>query len=149
MVSLGTDGRVSASGTVSEVLADNASLAEKVTEEAAILEKADHQIDPEPVAGEAKAKDGKLMVKEEIAEGHVSLSAGKYSRCGFYGTDTQHGLSVKLYVSGMSGNHPFLFWGSFVAGLFLTELLTTMQTWFLGYWAGQYDTHAPGEVPVK
>jgi hypothetical protein len=48
----------------------------------------------------------------------------------------------------MGGGRPLLFFSAFLVGLGLTDAALTLQTWFLGYWASQYDTHSPEEVPV-
>jgi hypothetical protein len=55
---------------------------------------------------------------------------------------------VKLYLSGLGGDHPFLFFSAFVVGPILTEIVNAVQTWFLGYWASQYDHHHSSEVAV-
>ena len=74
MVSLGQDGQILSQGTLSEALKFNKALIKEVKTEEAGVAKADETIDdvlPEIPEG----KGGKLIVKEEIAEGHVSWSA--------------------------------------------------------------------------
>ena len=74
MVSLGQDGQILSQGTLSEALKFNKALIKEVKTEEAGVVKADETIDdvlPEIPEG----KGGKLIVKEEIAEGHVSWSA--------------------------------------------------------------------------
>lgn len=56
--------------------------------------------------------------------------------------------TVKLYFRGLGGNHSLLFFLSFVVGLLLTEFSNAAQTWYLGYWASQYDDHKSSDVPV-
>lgn len=76
VVLMGTDGQISRHGVVSEVIAQDKRLADKIEHEIAAVEteKAEEAIlDALPAA--EKAQGGKLMVAEEIAEGHVSLSA--------------------------------------------------------------------------
>ncbi|KAF9466481.1 hypothetical protein BDZ94DRAFT_1280783 [Collybia nuda] len=65
--------------------------------------------------------DGKLVSAEEIEVGNISWEA------------------LKLYFSGLGGNHPFLFFFTFTGGIILSEFLFTGQTWYLGHWASQYD----------
>lgn len=42
-----------------------------------IIEKAEHEIDPVATDKQPKASDGKLIVEEEVAVGHVTWSASK------------------------------------------------------------------------
>ena len=76
VVSLGQDGQILSQGTLSEALKSNKSLSKKVKAEKEEATKADETIDdvlPEIPEG----KGGKLIAKEEVAEGHVSWSASK------------------------------------------------------------------------
>lgn len=77
VVSLGTDGRVTSQGTLSKVLAKDHKLSEEVAEEREELKKAEDEVDAvEPDSEDTpKKSDGKLVVAEEISEGHVSWSA--------------------------------------------------------------------------
>jgi hypothetical protein len=99
VVSLGIDGRVISQGSVSDALAQDKSMVEKVMESREATEKAAYRIDPPDPKYEG---DGKLMVAEEIQEGHVSWKA------------------LKLFFVGLGGDHPLLFWMVFVGGFFLT-----------------------------
>ena len=76
VVLMGTDGRIANHGPVSEVIAHDKQLAEKVEHEKAAIEtdKAEETVADAPPAPE-RARGGKLTVAEEIAEGHVSWSA--------------------------------------------------------------------------
>ena len=49
----------------------------------------------------------------------------------------------------MGGGHAFLFWLAFVGFLGTCELLNVVQTYWLGYWAQQYEVREPGEVSVS
>ena len=76
VISLGQDGRILCQGTLSETLKSNKDLCKEVKAEEKEVAKADVTIDdvsPEIPEG----KGGKLIVKEEIAEGHVSWSASE------------------------------------------------------------------------
>lgn len=74
VVSLGTDGRVLSQGSVSEALAKDQTLVEEVEKDQEALAKADTEID-----GKVEIKsDGKLIVDEDIAVGHVSWAARTY-----------------------------------------------------------------------
>lgn len=74
VVSLGPDGRVLSQGTMSKALATSKALTKELKAGELELHKAEETIDGEvPEVHEGKV--GKLMVAEEIAEGHVSWPA--------------------------------------------------------------------------
>ncbi|KAG1889339.1 hypothetical protein F4604DRAFT_1711826 [Suillus subluteus] len=129
VVSMGSNGRIVSHGSISEAIAKDNKLAAEMAKEQEVLGKEAQVVDtPE----EPKAKsDGKLVMSEEIAEGHVSWPA------------------FKLYLTGLGGNYPVTFWVAFLALMGLTDFANTVQTWFLGYWASQYEDHLPSEVNVK
>ncbi|KAJ7042608.1 hypothetical protein C8F04DRAFT_1252025 [Mycena alexandri] len=129
VVSMGVDGHIHSHGSISEALATDEVLAEELSKDQEVLDKKVDEVDAAPVE-EKKAADGKLIVAEEVEEGHVSWDA------------------LKLYFKGMGGNHTFLFFSLFLLGLGLTELCQAIQTWFLGYWAGQYLEHDASQVDV-
>ncbi|KAJ6604251.1 hypothetical protein DFH09DRAFT_1300496 [Mycena vulgaris] len=128
VVSMDIDGQVHSHGPISEALATDEVLAEELSKDQEVLDKKVDEVDAVP-ATESKA-DGKLIVAEEIEEGHVSWDA------------------LKLYFRGMGGNYTLLFFTVFLFGLGLTELCQALQTWFLGYWAGQYTDHDTSQVDV-
>ncbi|TRM65976.1 hypothetical protein BD626DRAFT_427540 [Schizophyllum amplum] len=133
VVSLGIDGRIAAQGTVKEVLAHEPELAieaEKEEKEMKQVEEIDGQVEVPPAAEESKS-DGKLIVAEEIEEGHISWKA------------------LKLYLAGLGGNHPMLFFIACIGGILITESMGAFETWYLGYWASQYEEAAdPRDVKV-
>ncbi|KXN81115.1 ATP-binding cassette transporter abc4 [Leucoagaricus sp. SymC.cos] len=126
VVSIGTDGSVMAKGTVLEVLGADEAKSTALEADKETVQTAAGEVD-KPITPES---DGKLIVAEEIEEGHVSWK------------------SVRLFLIGLGGNSPGLFFVSFLGGLLISDLITTFQTWYLGYWASQYETHDPSEVPV-
>ncbi|KAG9310261.1 P-loop containing nucleoside triphosphate hydrolase protein [Chiua virens] len=70
----------------------------------------------------SSTEEGKtLTTTEEIAEGHVGWPA------------------VLLYLLGWGGAAPILNWGLFVFFLFTTYTSLAAQSWYLGYWAQQYQ----------
>ncbi|KAI5991472.1 hypothetical protein EDD15DRAFT_2275310 [Pisolithus albus] len=129
VVSLSSNGRIASQGTLSEAIATDDKLAAEVAKEQEGLEK------DEEVAGTAEQvpqkKDGKLVLEEEILEGRVSWSA------------------LNLYFANLGGGHTRLFWFAFLFLLAVTEIINVVQTWFLGYWASQYEHRLPSEVDVK
>ncbi|EIM92492.1 uncharacterized protein STEHIDRAFT_127305 [Stereum hirsutum FP-91666 SS1] len=130
VVSVGLDGRISSHGSVQDALAKNKELSAEVADEVVAIEKDDTTIDAEEPNEPAKKADGKLTVAEEIAEGHVSWPA------------------LKLYFAALGGNHNALFWTCFLGSMVLSQVLSTVQTWFLGYWANQYEIHDSSEVNI-
>ncbi|KAF8213507.1 P-loop containing nucleoside triphosphate hydrolase protein [Mycena galopus ATCC 62051] len=128
VVSMGLDGHIHSHGSISEALASDEILAEELSKDHEVLDKKMDEVDAPP-AGE-KQVHGKLIVAEEVEEGHVSWD------------------SLKLYFKGLGGNHTLLFFTFFLTGLGLTELSNAVQTWFLGYWASQYSLHDSSEVDV-
>ncbi|KAF7369374.1 ATP-binding cassette transporter [Mycena venus] len=127
VVSMGIDGHIHSHGSISEALATDEILAEELSKDQEVLDKKTDEIDAPLVNAKA---DGKLILAEEVEEGHVSWD------------------SLKLYFKGLGGNHTLLFFTVFLAGLGLTELSNAVQTWFLGYWAGQYRENDPSQVDV-
>lgn len=78
------DGHIISQGTVSDALNKDQKLAEefKHDEEALELEETEEpevSDNADTAAAPTKGADGKLVVAEEIAVGHVSLKASKYT----------------------------------------------------------------------
>ena len=80
---------------------------------------------------EERKSDGKLILAEEIVEGRITWK------------------TLKLYLGGLGGNHPFLFATVWIAGILATDVAVNFSVWFLGYWGSQYETHRPEEVQVS
>lgn len=124
-VSLGLDGTVQTQGTdISNLLENDLHLASEIVEEKKALEKSKEETEPAPKA----TPDGKLVVAEEIVEGHITWK------------------SIMLLVSALGGNHPVLFFVVLIGWLGVASGLNTAQTWFLGVWGSQYESHAPSHV---
>ncbi|KAH9019330.1 hypothetical protein EDB83DRAFT_2508434 [Lactarius deliciosus] len=130
VVSLGKDGRIASRGSVSDALKKDKTLAKELAEGTRVIKDDENKIDSQEPDETVKQADGKLILAEEIAEGHVSWDA------------------VKLFVSGLGGAHPVLFWIVFAGGLLLCDTLMTVQTWFMGYWAEQYVIYPPDQVNI-
>ena len=154
VVSLGSDGRILSQGTLSKALAKNKKLANEMKEETDELKKAEGEIDfEEPTTDtetDAKPKsDGKLIVAEEVAEGHVGWPARTFLTyqlsilLWFANT-----ILVKLYFASLGGEWSGLFWTAFLAGMILTPISETVQTWFLGHWARRYKEDPENTSPV-
>lgn len=151
VVTVGLDGRITAHGSVQDALAKNKELSAEVAEEVVAIEKDDATIDAEEPNEPAKKADGKLTVAEEIAEGHVSWPACKFLYCRrkVYVADYRLYNAVKLYFAAFGGSYNALFWTTFLGSMLLSQVLVTVQTWFLGYWANQYELHDASEVHIS
>ena len=78
VVDVGSDGRILSQGTLENALAHDSSLLKDVEHEAEELQKADQEIDGEKEEDvNAQSSAGKLVVAEEIEEGHVGWRACK------------------------------------------------------------------------
>ncbi|PCH35576.1 hypothetical protein WOLCODRAFT_80373 [Wolfiporia cocos MD-104 SS10] len=130
VVSLGTDGRVLSQGTLCNALERSAELAAEAAAEE--LAASSDSGDTSHLNGDAtiakRNSDGKLILAEEISEGHVGWPA------------------LKMYFAGLGGRYPLLFWTTCLTAILLCYSLGDFQVWFLGYWARQYEERAPSEV---
>ena len=77
VVSLGKDGRIASRGTVSDALRKDKNLAKELAEGARAIKDDEKKIDAEEPDEVGKPGDGKLILAEEIAEGHVGWDAGE------------------------------------------------------------------------
>ncbi|KAG8799885.1 hypothetical protein FRC16_004195 [Serendipita sp. 398] len=129
VVAVGLDGRISSKGTLEQALATDAKLREELNKEKEIIEKGAEVVDAPVVETkkEEKSTQGKLIVAEEVALGRVSWSA------------------LKMYLSSLGG---FTFWVCFVSGFLLADIMSVIQTFWLGYWASQYEHHPSNEINV-
>lgn len=55
---------------------------------------------------------------------------------------------VNLFVANLGGTWPVVFWLTFCGGLLFSEVSQSLQTWFMGYWAQQYEHGNPSDVEV-
>ncbi|KDR83059.1 hypothetical protein GALMADRAFT_238853 [Galerina marginata CBS 339.88] len=125
VVSLGLDGSVQSQATeIATLLESDPRLASEVEQEKKALEVGKEVIQPPAKA----TSDGKLVVAEEIVEGHVTR------------------MSMSLLFSALGGRHPILFFVTWVGGTVLLCIGVTIPSWFLGVWGSQYETHAPSDV---
>lgn len=76
VVSLGTDGQIASQGSVSDALAKNSELAEEVKQEEEAIELDENENEAEDAPADDAA--GKLVLAEEIEEGHVSKAACEF-----------------------------------------------------------------------
>ncbi|KAI0717852.1 P-loop containing nucleoside triphosphate hydrolase protein [Cerioporus squamosus] len=132
VVDMGPDGRILSQGSLSSALSRDSKLLKEIEEEQKELEKAEQEIDKVDEVekrSEAKQSSGKLVVAEEVEEGHVGWKA------------------IALYLGNVS-KRPLVFWTIYASGYFVRHLILNVQTWYLGVWAAQYETHPTSEVNV-
>ncbi|TCD66627.1 hypothetical protein EIP91_001094 [Steccherinum ochraceum] len=131
IISMGTNGRILSQGSLSNALEMDTNLSKELNEETMQIEKIVHEVDAvEPTAPEtSNPTDGKLIVAEEISEGHVGW------------------VALKMWFGNMGGDHVIAFWCSFLAAVLVLPALEIYSTWYLGYWAHLYElVDHPSEV---
>jgi len=130
IVSIGGNGTILSQGTdMSVAISQNSKLISEMksneetqdTREAA----SDHEKNPIPMDG---VPQGKLIVAEDIQQGHITWKA------------------MKLFFSALGGSYPILFFCVFAFGLLLVDLGTMSQTYLLGYWGSQYTEGDPEKI---
>ena len=168
LVDMGSDGRILSQGSLSSALSQDTKLAKEVEEEQQVLEKAEQEVDdPSEKAPQVKQNAGKLVVAEEMEEGHVGWDAGVYMRKPRVVLFSEQGrrsetvpfqrigttsLVLDRVHFGIRGQAPDLQHpGEFLSIVQLRSFPNTLlaQTWYLGVWASQYETHTPSEVAVS
>ncbi|KAJ3554167.1 hypothetical protein NP233_g12480 [Leucocoprinus birnbaumii] len=132
IVSLGSNGTVLSQGTdMSIAIARNSKLILELRtneETHAIEEQVVDGNKPEDPAPNDGLSKGKLIVAEEIQQGHVTWK------------------SMKLFLSALGGAHLILFFCALIFGLFLIDLGVMFQTYLLGYWGSQYGEGDPNKI---
>ncbi|EKM56938.1 uncharacterized protein PHACADRAFT_208107 [Phanerochaete carnosa HHB-10118-sp] len=130
------DGHIVGQGSVSDALMNDAQLEEEFKHEEEVIELDEAEDVTAVISGPAdpgapgKKKEGKLVVAEEIEVGHVSWAA------------------FKLFLAGLGGRFPFLFWIQYIFGSSMAEVFGVLEMWWLGYWARQYALQDPSGVRV-
>lgn len=121
VVSIGSDGRILSQGQASDALKKDSKLAAEVEEDREIVEKKEKVENLEDGDKPKDAKPtGQLIAAEEIVEGRIGLPAFKF----FF----------SMFGSAW-------FWTAFVVAMVGSEVVGITQTWWLGYWARQYQVH--------
>jgi hypothetical protein len=78
VVSLGSDGRIRSQGSLSSALEKDAKLSADVEKEKLHITKADETVIEDEAATLQNKPAGKLIIAEEVEEGHVGWSASEY-----------------------------------------------------------------------
>ncbi|KIJ45713.1 hypothetical protein M422DRAFT_227467 [Sphaerobolus stellatus SS14] len=127
VVSLTLDGRIASQGTMADALKKNKKLVKEVVESEEVAVKDDENVDNKDPGKKAPGSGSKLIVAEEIALGHVSWRA------------------MRMYLSSLGG---ISFWVIFLVSMLLAQTANSFQSWFLGYWAEQYNGQPAESVRV-
>jgi hypothetical protein len=112
---------------MSEALKSNSNLRKEVLAEKEQMQKEDKVQDAPQTEAKKPKETGKLILAEEIAEGHVAWSA------------------LKMYFLAYGGG---LVWTTVIVGDIAAAVLNILQPWFLGEWARQYENHPASEISV-
>lgn len=130
IISIGRDGTIrSQSNDINTTLDLDPALAEQ-----ALRNIEEFEIGSRDLTTPAEKKpptDGKLVLTEEIASGHVNWK------------------SLKLFFSALGGGHSIFFMIVWLSGFIIGDIIYAFQKWFLGYWGTQYETHDSSEVDVS
>ncbi|KAG8764714.1 hypothetical protein FRC12_007931 [Ceratobasidium sp. 428] len=115
VVSLGPNGRIISQGSVTETIQSITKLRTDI-EKGKRDEKRGEPIkdDKEPI----KQADGKLIVAEEVAEGHVGW------------------LAMKFFLLAFGGP---MFWIIYITGFVAADVISVFQIYWLGIWARAYE----------
>jgi len=126
-ISLGLDGSVKTQGAgVSAAIDEDTAPVSDAEKDKERLETSKASV-PESAKSSA---DGKLIMAEEIAHGHITWK------------------SMNLLLTGLAGQHPVIFTLILVGGLTIASMAYTLVPWWLGVWGAQYETHNPADVDV-
>lgn len=130
VVSMGVVGRVHSQGSMAEAMSKDSILIAEIAEDKVLIQDAKEEVVEDIIPPSEAAKQGKLIVAEEVQEGHIGWK------------------SFKLFLQSLGGDYPLLFWLAFAGGHFAIIVVDTLQIWWLGFWATQYELHSPSEVSV-
>ncbi|KAF9462732.1 P-loop containing nucleoside triphosphate hydrolase protein [Collybia nuda] len=129
MVRLGRDGQIVSQGAVSDALERDVNLKLEIAKGAYMEKKAVEELGT-PKTGLQNGMEDKLILEEEVAEGHISFTSGM------------------MYFVALGGRHWILFWCFLITAMFLASALETLQPWLLGAWATEYQERPAEEVNV-
>lgn len=121
-------GHVTIEANVAAAISHDATLAQEVKEE-----EAEHMRDALELEEEKHTDEtptGKLVVEEEVEAGRITWS------------------TFATYLRAAAGNNLPLFLFTWITALIVMDILGVSSTWFLGYWASQYEDPNPNEVNV-
>ncbi|KAL1674317.1 P-loop containing nucleoside triphosphate hydrolase protein [Schizophyllum commune] len=123
-----SDGHVSIEANIAAAISHDATLAQEIKQDEEHL----HDIPGTEQAKDADDKStGKLVVEEEAEIGRITWD------------------TFATYLRAAAGKKLPLFLAVWIAALGLENVINVGSTWFLGYWASQYQNHDPSDVNVS
>ena len=123
-----SNGHVSLEANIAAAISHDATLAREIKQDEEHL----HDIPETEQAKDADDKStGKLVVEEEVEIGRITWN------------------TFATYLRAAAGKKLPLFLAVWIAALGLENVINVGSTWFLGYWASQYQNHDPSEVNVS
>lgn len=152
VVSFDLEGRLT-HGVVQDILSHDQSFAGALLEDTAEDIGAGVELDAMVLDRPAMSTSkGKLVLKEEVAEGHVTWSARMYrptpTNMFPLSSPTHSYIIVKLFFTTFGGTHSILAWSFFLATMVLTQGLATIQTWLLGRWADEKSSSSQTNISL-
>ncbi|KAI0803030.1 hypothetical protein BC629DRAFT_1591129 [Irpex lacteus] len=130
IVSLTPDGRIKSTGSPEGVLATDSELlidAEKEEQIAKEFEQGPDEGKPTAALEGVDSDKGKLIVQEELEQGHVGWSA----------------MNLLFRNTASSGVQALIFWASLLLIMFASRSASVLETWVLSRWARQYEGGDP------
>ena len=140
MVSLTIDGAIAAQGSVAAVLGSEFTVAEDDFDESDDTDTTAVKTDDD------KEKDGKLVIAEEIALGHVSRKSCKLASTRARTSALNVRMSIVMLWFKNLGN--VFFWFIYLLTAIMSEVCDALQVWWLGYWASQYALRDRADVSI-
>ncbi|KAI5824338.1 P-loop containing nucleoside triphosphate hydrolase protein [Schizophyllum commune Tattone D] len=122
------DGHVTIEANIAAAISHDATLAQEVKEE---REHTHDDSEAEQVKDAGDKSAGRLVVEEEVEVGRITWD------------------TFATYLRAAAGQQLPLFLVVWITALCLENVINVGSTWFLGYWASQYQNHDPSEVNVS
>jgi hypothetical protein len=143
IVTFNGKGNIISHTSAADALKNDAVFVQEFQTDHAIRQKADEEFDQEP----SEPVNGKLIVAEEMEEGHVSWDARESLKIQL-SLPVPDLFTVRMYSSALGGRSPFRVLSGWLACILLARAILAGQTWFLGYWAWEYTAYPSSDVPV-
>ncbi|KAF7792456.1 hypothetical protein EIP86_003493 [Pleurotus ostreatoroseus] len=130
------DGRIISQGSLSNALEKDKTLSAAVKKETEEIEQEEVADAKTSEAVVAEPSSGKLVVAEEISEGHVGWNALKL-------------LLGNMGIGSMSmGSGMFIFWLLYILPIMVARIAAVLDSWVLGRWSHQYEIKDPAQVLI-
>ena len=54
-----------------------------------------------------------------------------------------------LFLGALGGRWSGLFWSQYLFAVVMSEIVSALAFWWLGYWASQYAVRAPEDISIS